>query len=80
MWIDPGTGDEGSPSATISGFSMTISPSPLGLRSVNLSEDDIDLVDIVVTDDFASAVPEPSAIGLLGLAGTALLLRRKRRG
>lgn len=79
LWVDPTAGDLASPDAGISGFSMTISPSPLGLRSVNLAAgDDIDLLDIVVTDDFASAVPEPSFFGLLGLGGTGLLLRRRR--
>jgi hypothetical protein len=80
LWIDPTAGDLGTPGAQISGFSMTISPTTLGLRSVNLvTGDDIDLRDIVVTDDFASAIPEPTTTGLLGLAGLALLVRRSRR-
>ena len=79
MWINPEAADLNSPDASISGFSITISPSPLGLRSVNLSSDDIDLTDIVVTNDFASAVPEPAAFSLLGLAGAVVLLRRSRQ-
>jgi hypothetical protein len=79
LWVDPEAGDLATPDADISGFTMTISPSPLGLRSVNLAAgDDIDLLDIVVTDDFASAVPEPSFLGLAGLSGVGLLLRRRR--
>lgn len=79
LWIDPAASDFGSPDATISGFAITVSPSPLGLRSVNLNDDDLDLVNIIVTDDFASAIPEPSSFGLLVFAGAALLLRRSRR-
>lgn len=82
LWINPTAGDLGTPDQTITGFAMSISPSPLGIRSVNLAVDDvINITDIVVSDDFASAsaIPEPSAMTLLGLTGCLLMLRRKRR-
>lgn len=78
LWINPGAGDLATPDVTINGFAMTISPSPLGIRSVNLDVDDIDVVNIVVTDDFASAVPEPSSLSLLCLGVGLLLLKRRR--
>jgi hypothetical protein len=70
LWIDPAAGDLNTPDASIDTFTMTIDQSPLGLRSVNLTGDDIDLLDIVVADDFASAraIPEPSMFALLVLA------------
>ena len=69
LWVDPGAGDLNTPDASIDAFVMTVGSSPLGLRSVNLTGDDIDLLDIVVADDFANAraIPEPALFGLLAL-------------
>lgn len=79
LWIDPTVSDLNNPGAEINGFSMSLSPSPIGLRSVNLEAgDDIDLLNIVITDDFASAIPEPASLLLL-LGGIPLLLARRKR-
>lgn len=76
LWVNPTIADEGSPDATETPIAGPVSS--VGYRHVNLDDTDIvHLRDIVVSTDFASAVPEPFTAGLLGLGGLALLRRRR---
>ena len=76
LWVNPSIADEGSPDATETPIDGPVSSA--GYRHVNLDDTDIvHLRDIVVSTDFASAVPEPFSAMLLGLGGLALLRRRR---
>lgn len=80
FWIDPDVADEATPEFTVNDSDDEGGPADrVGMRIVNLSSNDvINFRDIVVSDDFRTAViiPEPASLALLSFGGFALLRRR----
>ncbi len=76
MWIDPGTGDLASPDAQK--LDWTIDDITKITNRAGNTPGQATMENLVVADTFASAIPEPSSIALLGLGG--LVIFRRRRG
>jgi hypothetical protein len=82
FWVNPGADDEGDPDATATGGTGLVSSlGTFGLR-VGTGQDADDLLvfdEVLVSDTWGGAIPEPTTVGLLlGAAGALILLRRRR--
>jgi len=80
LWIDPSSGDLASPDAT----EADAGNASEGIQNFGFRQDsDIDSVqrvdNLVVSTDFATAIPEPSSIALLGLGAAGLYFLRRRK-
>jgi hypothetical protein len=83
LWVNPGAGDEGSPDAVNTGVSTASIDAidVLGFRAgaALTSADKILYDEVLVSDTWGGAIPEPTTVGLLlGAAGALILLRRRR--
>jgi hypothetical protein len=81
FWVNPGAGDSNSPDATASIATGAANFSTFGLRVGSLLEaaDEVVYDEILVSDTWGAAIPEPTTVGLLlGAAGALILLRRRR--
>ncbi|MGB0992752.1 MAG: PEP-CTERM sorting domain-containing protein [Akkermansiaceae bacterium] len=78
MWVDPSTGDLGSPDAERTDWTID-DLTQLTHRAGN-SPASTTMSNVVIADDFSSAVsvPEPSSAALVGLGGMAFILRRRK--
>lgn len=83
FWVNPGSNEENTPHASSTGNISYSSFDSFGIRSVNLSPDDIISFDnpTLATEysDLFPPIPEPTAPAFLLLALTRLLLSRKTR-
>jgi hypothetical protein len=81
FWVNPGANDSNSPDATASITTGAANFSTFGLRVGSLLEaaDKVVYDEILVSDTWGGAIPEPTTVGLLlGAAGALILLRRRR--
>jgi hypothetical protein len=79
LWVDPA--DNGAP-ATITGNvdpTISLGLGAIALRSGNNLQGDVFVDNLIVADTFAeaAAIPEPAALGMLGIVA-AMGLRRRR--
>ena len=77
LWVNPTAGDFGSPDGVSSGDRDLQTITQIVHRAGNGSGQ-ATLANLVVSDDFVSAVPEPGS-GILLLASTVALGLRRRR-
>jgi hypothetical protein len=76
MWVNPSAGDEATPNAQRTDW--TIDDFTQITHRVGNDPASATMENIVIADTFADAVPEPSSTAFLGLAGLALILRRRK--
>ncbi len=81
IWVDPGTGDFGSPAATFTQANAN-DPSGFFFRQGGTWDNGgaaWTADNLIISTDFAEAViPEPTGFALAGLGGLLLILRRRR--
>ncbi|WP_439536026.1 PEP-CTERM sorting domain-containing protein [Methyloversatilis sp.] len=83
-WLNPTAGDLGTPDASFVGNSGINQITRVGIRTANLDQGDNILIDrVVLATTFREAIgqpiPEPGALGLLGLGLAGMAFMRRRR-